>query len=112
MSGTALEAPPAASRGTLHHQRPEAAQGAPPPPSNARTRAGGRVAHDMPAPHVLAVRVVPHSRRTPFVEVEIGLGPIALVVGVVATRTRWLEARMPESISGGPAVILPPEVVA
>lgn len=52
------------------------------------------------------------SRRMPFVVVHVALGPLALVLGVVLPRSGHLALRLPQSITGGPAVSASPELLA
>lgn len=66
------------------------------------------------APFVVAIEVPANalSRRTPFVVVYVALGPWALALGVALPRSGHLALRLPQSITGGPAVSALPELLA
>ncbi|WP_043367505.1 hypothetical protein [Belnapia sp. F-4-1] len=80
------------------------------PEPNARTRTRAHEAAAMPIPRVVAVRVPAIDRRTPFVEIEVEIGPVAVVVGVAHTRRGWLELRIPQAFAGGPAITVSPAI--
>lgn len=110
MSGTALEAPPAALGAPLHHLAPLETKRAPHAPAREAAEA------ILPAlvPRVVAVEIPPVHlrRRTPYVAVRMALGPLELVLGVVLPRHGSLALRVPPSILGAPAVTAPPALLA
>jgi hypothetical protein len=67
----------------------------------------------MPAvPHVVSVHVPKTDRRTPFVVVNVAVGPLVVALGVVMPRSGRLAVRPPLSILGEPAVAAAPEIWA
>ena len=56
------------------------------------------------APRAVSIEIPETERRTPLVLVRVALGPLTVAVGVVLTRSGWLEARPPLSVLGKPAV--------
>ena len=63
-----------------------------------------------PAPQVVSVEIPETDRRTPFVVVNVAVGPLTFAVGVVLPRPGWLEARPPVSVVGKPGVTGPPRL--
>lgn len=75
-----------------------AAKRAPRAPARDPSRTGA------PAPRVVSVELPETDRRTPLAVARVAAGPFTFAVGVVLTRSGWLEARPPLSALGKPAV--------